>query len=221
MGNVLRQSLTRTLLSLLLSGLSLSTITAHAQVTATQRQLHRIDFALNGVGVFTKDVQGTNYQGVAITQRPSNTLGGLATLRYTRSPLMGFEFNYGYARYTENFLSTPSYITNGAQTNVSEVSVGYVLHGPTLVGLQTFGSAGIGTLIFHPTAGGGQGLPERARFAPYYAIGVEEPIFSSHFGVRAQFRQLFFTAPDFDQNYLTLNKRTFTSEPGVGFYVHF
>ena len=221
MGKVLRQSLFGTLLSLLfLSPFSPST-TAHAQVTATQRQLHRVDFALTGVGVFTKDVQGTNYQGVTITQHPSNTFGGLATLRYTKSPLVGLEINYGYARYTENFLSTPSYITNGAQTNVSEATVGYVLHGPSLVGLQTFGSAGIGALIFHPTAGGGQGLPERARFAPYYAIGVEEPLFSSHFGIRAQFRQLFFTAPDFDQNYLTLNKRTFTSEPGVGFYLHF
>lgn len=203
----------------LLSGLLVSS--ASAQVTATARQLHRLDLGVSGVGEITKSVEGTNYQGVDLTQRASTTLGALVTIRYTRSPLIGAEFNYGYARYTENFLSTPSYITGGAQTNASEATVGYVLHGPSLLGLQTFGSVGGGAIIFHPTAGGGQGLPERARFAPYYSVGVEEPLFSSHFGIRAQFRQIFFTAPDFDQNYLTLNKRTFTTEPGIGFYLHF
>ncbi len=219
MGNALPQSSKRTLLFCLLSGLLVSS--ASAQVTATARQLQRLDLGVSGVGEITKSVEGTNYQGVDLTQRASTTLGALVTIRYTRSPLVGAEFNYGYARYTENFLSNPSYITGGAQTNASELTVGYVAHGPSLLGFQTFGSGGIGAIIFHPTAGGGQGLPERARFAPYYAIGVEEPLFSSHFGIRAQFRQIFFTAPDFDQNYLTINKRTFTTEPGIGFYLHF
>ncbi len=219
MGKVLRQSSHWTLLFCLFSALSLSP--ARAQVTATGRQLQRLDLALSGVGVFTKNVQGTNYQGVTVSQNPSSTLGALGTVRYTRSPLLGVEFNYGYARYTENFLSTPSYITGGAQTTATEASFGYVAHGPQLLGFHTFGSAGIGAMIFKPTAGGGQGLPERARFAPYYAIGVEEPVFTNHIGLRAQFRQVFFTAPDFDQNYLTLNKRTFTTEPGIGIYVHF
>ncbi len=213
---VLRQSSRWTLLFFLSSGLFASV--ASAQVTATQRQLQRLDFSINGIGEFTKGVQGTNYQGVALTQNASSTLGALATLRYTKSHLVGFEGNYTYARYTENY---SGYIQGGAQTQASEYSLGYVAHGPSLLGLQSFASAGAGSIDFKPTAGGGQGLPERARLAYYYAVGLEEPLFSPHFGVRVQFRQVFFKAPDFDQNYLTLNKRTFTTEPGFGFYLHF
>ncbi len=216
---VLRQSSRWTLLFCLSSSLFASF--AAAQVTTLDRQLRRLDLSVNGVGQFTKSVQGINYQGVAITQNASNTLGALGTIRYTKSPLLGLEANYGYARYTENYLSTPSYITGGAQTRATEATLGYVAHGPDLLGLHTFGSGGVGSIIFTPTAGGGQGLPERARLAFYYAVGAEEPVFSSHFGIRVQFRQLFFKAPDFDQNYLTLNKQTFTTEPSVGFYLHF
>ena len=216
MGNVLRQSSRCALWFCLVSGLCVSS--AVAQVTATERQLRRLDFAISGVGEFTKNVQGTNYQGVNLTQEASNTLGALGTIRYTKSALVGAELNYGYARYTENY---SSYISGGAQTNVSEYTVGYVVHGPDLIGFRSFASGGLGSLAFTPTSGGGQGLPERARLAYYYDVGLEEPLFSSHFGVRAQFRQIFFKAPDFDQNYLAINKRTFTTEPGIGFYLHF
>ena len=200
---------------------SLFAPTAHAQVTATQRQLSRIDLSVNGVGEFTKSVQGTNYQNVSVTQKPSTTLGALITLRYTKSPFAGAEFNYGYARYSENFISNPTYITGAVQTKANEYTLGYVVHGPNLLGFQSFASGGVGSIAFTPTSGGGQGLPERARLAYYYAVGLEQPIFTSHLGIRAQFRQVFFKAPDFDQNYLTINRRTFTSEPGIGFYLHF
>lgn len=213
---VLRQTSRWTLWFCLSSGLFVST--AVAQVTATQRQLQRLDISVNGIGQFTKSVQGTNYQGVPVSQTASNTLGALVTVRYTKSPLLGLEGNFSYARFTEKF---SGYIPNGAQANASEYSLGYVAHGPSLLGLQTFASGGVGTLAFRPTPYGGQGLPARARLAVYYAIGVEQPVFSSHFGVRAQFRQVFYKAPDFDQNYLTINRRTFTTEPGIGFYLHF
>lgn len=213
---VLQQSSRWTLLFCLSSSLLVST--AHAQVTATQRQLQRLDLAVSGMGIFTKSVQGTNYQGVSVTQDTSNTLGALVTLRYTKSPLLGVEANYSYARFTEKY---SGYIVGGAQTNASEYTVGYVAHGPTLLGLQTFASGGVGTIAFRPTPFGGQGLPARARLAFYYSVGLEQPVFSSHFGVRAQFRQIFYKAPDFDQNYLTINQRTFTSEPAIGFYLHY
>ena len=215
MFKVLRQSSRWTLLFFFSSGLFAST--AQAQVTATQRQLQRLDLGVSGIGEFTKSVQGTNYQGVSLHQSGSSTLGALVTLRYTRSPLFGLEANYTYARYTENYTA---YI-KGAQANATEYSLGYVAHGPSLMGLHTFASAGLGSIAFRPTPYGGQGLPARARLAAYYDVGVEEPVFSKHFGLRAQFRQVFFKAPDFDQNYLTINKRTFTTEPGVGFYLHF
>jgi hypothetical protein len=56
--------------------------------------------------------------------------------------------------------------------------------------------------------------------AYYYSLGVDDAI-SPHFGFRAQFRQAFFLAPDFGQNYLTILHHTSTIEPGVGFYLRF
>ncbi len=198
--------------------------------TPLQRQLDRVDFAINGVGEFSKSVRGTNYQGVTFTQKPSNTLGALVTLRYTARPLIGFEFNYGYARYTEHMSNysplaptlTGDYLPGGAQTRASEVTFGYVAHGPDLLSLHTFASVGVGSFIFTPTTLGGQGLPQQVRALYYYDVGVDHPVLGSdHFGVRAQFRQKFYTAPDFGQNYLTIRKQSFTTEPGIGFYVKF
>ena len=55
----------------------------------------------------------------------------------------------------------------------------------------------------------------------YYTVGVEAPLLGNYLGLRAGFRQLIYLAPDFGQNYLTIKKRTFTSEPQVGIYLHF
>ncbi|MEO6802650.1 MAG: hypothetical protein ABI197_05310 [Granulicella sp.] len=192
--------------------------------TALERQLSHVDIAVSGAGQFTNTVTGTNYLGQKLSQEPSNTLGALVTIRYTHSPLIGFEFNYSYARYTQNFtVPVPgvSPILGGAQTNANEYTLGYVAHTPKLLGVQTFVAAGLGSIAFKGTPKGGQGLPEQARAAYYYAAGVEAPIGSPHFGVRAQFRQVFFLAPDFGQNYLTIKQRQITTEPAVGFYIHF
>lgn len=213
--------------------LLLSSTGARAQAapeTALDRQLAKVDLAVNGVGEFTKSVSGTNYQGVSFTQKPSNTLGALVTVRYTAKPLVGFELNYGYVRYTENFTNyhpraptdTGEYVQGGAQTKGDEYSVGYVAHGPTLLGYRSFGSVGVGSLVFTPTTYGGKELPQQIRALYYYDVGLEGNVLGSqHFGVRAQFRQKFFTAPDFGQNYLQIRKSTFTTEPGIGFFVRF
>jgi hypothetical protein len=196
--------------------------TARAQaapvVTPLERQLSRLDLGVAAVGQITGDVTGTNYLNQPLTQKASTTVGVLVSLRYTKSPFMGFEANYSQARYTENY---SSYIFGGAQTKASEYSLGYVAHLPSLLGLQPFAAAGAGAIAFRPTAGGGQGLPAQARMTYYYNIGVDDTLLSKHFGVRASLRQAFFKAPDFGQNYLTINQHTSTLEPTIGFYIKF
>jgi len=54
----------------------------------------------------------------------------------------------------------------------------------------------------------------------YYTVGAEDMV-SQHFGVRLQFRQLFYKAPDFGQNYLTIQQQTITSEPTFGFFLKY
>ena len=51
-------------------------------------------------------------------------------------------------------------------------------------------------------------------------LGVDSEV-AKDFGVRLGFRQAFFLAPDFGQNYLKIKKLTSTFEPTIGFYYHF
>jgi hypothetical protein len=189
---------------------------AHAQITFLDRQLSRIDVAGSGYASITKSVAGTNYLGEAVSDDAATTLGALVQVRYTKNPLVGFEFNYTYARFTQNFSIAPF----GVQSNSSEYTLGYVVHLPDLLGVKPFASVGAGTTAFKPTPLGGQGLPEIGRLTGYYDIGVDDQ-FLPHIGFRAQFRQAFYKAPDFNANYLTIDQRTFTSEPSAGVYFKF
>ena len=210
-----------------------------AQVETTlERQLHHLDLGISVIEVITGNTSGRNYanassapvQAQTLSTDSTNGTGGLVTLRYTRSPLLGAEFNYSFARYTTNFNPTSAVsgtlvpvAPGGVQANANEVTLGYVVHGPELagIGLKPFGSVGAGTTVFTPTTNGGLGLQQQGRATYYYAIGAEAPLLTSHFGLRAQFRQSFFLLPDFTANYLTIKQRTSSIEPSFGFYLHY
>lgn len=222
---LLRSSLFR---GCMLGSFALATVsTARSQTTALSRQLDRVDVAVNGIGTITRGVSGNNYNSQPVTLNAGTTVGALVTARYTKSPLIGFEFNYTYARFTEKYTGSPfstgtagSSALFGVQSNVSEYTLGYVAHLPTLLGVQPFASVGGGTTAFKPTPLGGQGLSEQARATYYYSVGADDQL-TRFFGVRAQLRQTFYKGPDFGQNYLTINQQTFTIEPGIGVYVKF
>lgn len=230
-------SLSRALLATATLLLSVSGVAA-AQTTPFSRQMSRIDLGISGAGQFNKTVSGTIVPTGApncystqtktgpctnvLTQYGSNTVGALLNIRYTAKPYVGIEFNYGWGRYTENYSPAP----NGAslfqiQTTANEYSFGYLVTPPhPIFGLQPFASVGAGTTQFKPTGGGGQGAPHQFRATYYYNVGVQKDIFSN-FGLRASFRENFFLAPDFGQNYLTILKRTTTIQPTAGFYLRF
>jgi hypothetical protein len=230
--NVRRSSCAWTLLLCSLATLAATTAKAQeSQHPTLDRQLDRVDLAISGVGLLNRSSSGTaivEAVPTTVTLSQSNTVGVLVTLRYTKSPFLGFEFNYGHARYDDNFspfgiLPPPGQpaLSAGVQQNTSEYTAGYVAHIRPVFGVKPFASVGLGTLAFRPTPGGGEGLINQARAAYYYSVGAEQTVLSPHFGIRVQVRQVFFKAPDFEQNYLTIQQRTSTFEPGVGFFVHF
>jgi len=185
-----------------------------APPTALEKQLNKVDLAVTAIGEISTSVSGIeqrdyNTSHTLLTIKPSSTVGELATVRYTQD-------------YT--FVPPPSQtiLTGGAQTGAHEVTFGYVAHlkyHP--LGITPFLGAGGGTIKFHPTPGGGQGLPFQYRAAYYYQAGLEDNFGSSPFGMRLGFRQLIYLAPDYLQNYLTITRRTRTSEPTIGFFVRF
>jgi hypothetical protein len=227
--NSSRQSCVWTFLFCLLGVFAGSTAQGQTE-SPLDRTLSHIDLGVSGVGEFTRDVSGTNYLGVPLKQTGANTFGALVTVRYTKSPWVGFEFNYGYSRYTQHYFyngsdpalqGTEPYVVGGVQTNNSEYTLGYVAHPRRqFFGMQPFFGGGVGLLRFKPTSGGGQGLQNQPAGVYYYNVGVEKQI-TEHFGVRGLFRQQFYLAPDFYQNYLTIQKYTSTIQPGAGFYIRF
>jgi len=225
--NLLRPSCARSVLFFLL--LTVAGSTAKAQTsqppTAFDRQLSRVDLGVVALGIFNKDSNGTatiNGKPTAVNLSPGNTAGALVTLRYTASPYVGFEGNYSYARYTDTFTPFGALPLGGVQQNAGEYTLGYVVHPrKKFFGFQPFASGGAGTIVFRPTPGGGLALPEQARAAYYISVGAEPTVLSPHFGILAQYRQVFFKAPDFETNYLTIQKQTTTFEPGFGFFLRF
>lgn len=188
--------------------------------------LSHVDLGIVGHGVLNQSSTGTvknsTQPSSTITINPGNTAGVLVTVRYTIKPLIGFEFNYDYARYNQKFtgVSGTSGVL-GIQNNAKEYTFGYVAHLHPISGFTPFVGGGAGTTAFRPTTQGGQGLLSQARATYYYSVGAENNFGSQHFGLRAQFRQKFFLAPDYGQNYLTILKRTSSIEPGIGFYIRF
>jgi hypothetical protein len=221
-------SLSRALLATATLFLSVTGIAA-AQTTPLSKQLSRIDFGISGVGEFTNTVSGpivpsgAANAGVVTSQFPSNTVGAMGNIRYVAKPYIGVEFNYGWARYNENYSPAP----DGSsvfqiQTTANEYSFGWIVTPPhPILGLQPFVSAGAGTTQFKPTGGGGNGAPHQFRATYYYNVGVQKEIANSNFGLRVAFRENFFLAPDFGQNYLTILKHSTTLQPNAGFYLRF
>jgi hypothetical protein len=224
-------SLSRALLATAILLLSVTGIAA-AQTTTTSgfaRQMSKVDLGISGAGEFNRSVSGpilpsgAPNAGVDTVQYASNTFGALVNIRYTAKPYVGIEFNYGWARYTANYATAP----DGSslfqiQTTANEYSFGYLVTPPhPIFGLQPFASAGAGTTQFKPTGGGGEGAPHQFRATYYYNVGLQKDLFNGNFGLRASFRENFFLAPDYLQNYLTILKHTTTYQPTAGFYLRF
>src|ERR1017187_8137455 len=238
--------------------------------TSFQKQLSRIDFAITAVGEISTPVSGieqrdahvvsvstvsnspaagtsttTSISSTLLNIKPSSTVGELGTIRYTAHPYLGFEFNFGNLRYTQDYTFTtttnfttvnnatsttttgtttshPNFLPGGVQAGVRELTLGYVAHLKYRpFGITPYLGAGGGTIRFKPTPYGGQGLPFQYRAVYYYQLGIEDTLPNSNFGMRLGFRQLIYLAPDFIENYLTITRRTRTSEPTIGFFVRF
>lgn len=178
-----------------------------------QKALTDKDLSVDGFYQMTSTASGNG-----ITDKTSKSAGAAAYFRRSYHWWLGYEIGYGYTRYTEHYTGR----VFGIQHNQHEFSGSYYVHGPhTIAGIQPFALAGASAVILSPSLNGGQNVPWQARPGINYGAGVNVPLLTPSFGIRLEYRGVFYKAPDFDRTYLTTNAWRNTSEPTGGIYFRF
>ncbi len=194
------------LLPVLLVGFAAS---ASAQV---QKVFRNDDVSVDGLYQFTSTASGNG-----ITDTATKSMGGEGSFRHSFNPLLGFEGAYTYARFSEKYTGQ----TFGYQHNLHDFSGSYYAHGPSALGMQPFVLAGFSALVFAPSLNGGQNVSWQWRPGVNFGAGVNVPVLTKYFGLRLEYRGVYYKAPDFGLAKLTTNSYRLTSEPMAGFYVKF
>lgn len=180
---------------------------------SAQSFLRNSDVSVGAFGQFTSDVSGNG-----ITLDTTKSLGGQAAFRHSYHWWLGFEGSYDYSRYAELYSNQRFPI----QHNTHEFAASYLVSAPIGVfGIRPFALAGISALVFSPTLNGGQNQSWQGEPALNFGVGLNHALLTSHFGIRIQYRGVFYKAPDFNQPALDTGESRLTSEPMAGIYLKF
>ena len=190
-----------------LAGLMLSS------AAQAQKALQNNDLSFDGFYQFTSTANGNG-----ISDRATKSGGAGAAFRHSYHWWLGYEVSYDYSRYTEYYTVQ----VFGIQHNQHEFNGSYYVHGPhTIAGIQPFALAGVSAVIFSPSLNGGQRAAWQPRPGINYGAGVNVPLLTSYFGLRFEYRGVYYKAPDFGRANLTTNAWRNTSEPMAGLYFRF
>ena len=181
-------------------------------------QESRSEISLQGTGFFTKDTTG---QGN--TERSTNTGGFLVGYRYNFNRWLAGEAAYGYDRNSQHYFTSSGLAR--IQANVHQATGGFVIHvpAPARFRLSPYVLAEGGALVFDPTNnlfGTVAGAQRQAKGVFVYGGGADFPLLK-HVALRAEYRGLVYSAPDFGLATLNTNTITHTAEPSAGLVVRF
>ena len=157
---------------------------------------------------------------MAFEDSPTESMGALATVRQSLHPWLGYEVNYSLYPFQREVFHHSLWRAEQRARGFR----GLFVAGPTLpiLGLQPFGTVGVGALIFLPTTVGGQKYNQQTRVPLLYEWVSTIPILTSHLGLRFQYRGLgLYKTPDFNAPLVTTNARRQTSELSLGAYLRF
>jgi len=181
-------------------------------------QESRSEISLQGTGFFTRDTTG---QGT--TQRATDAGGFLVGYRYHFNRWLAGEGVYGYGRNSQEYFAAGG--LSRIQSNVHQATGGLVfsLPAPAKFRIHPFVLAEGGALVFDPTGNAFGTVPGAQRqtvgvFA--YGGGADYPLFN-HVSLRAEYRGLVYSAPDFGFRDLNTNTTTHTVQPSAGIVFRF
>jgi hypothetical protein len=195
---------------------------SNAVAPAQAKAANEPEFSI-GAGFYEAMNQSTNGNGTQ--QTTTNSGGGMLEVRFIARPLMGFEFTYSYNAANQTIAPasncTAYFDCNSPpplKVKASEVGLDYVVS-------KKFGS-------FRPFAVGGLGFfissPDNSTYEvqtvvrPTYIFGggVDWAALA-HFGIRAQFRDNVYRAPNLSAFNDPTGQFTHTLQPMAGFYYSF
>jgi opacity protein-like surface antigen len=181
-------------------------------------QESRSEISLQGTGFFTKDTSG---QGT--TETTTNTGGFLVGYRYNLTRWLAAEAVYGYDRNTEHYFGSAA--SSRIQANVHQATGGFVVRLPTSPRFKfsPYVLAEGGALVFDPTGnvfGSVAGAQRQAAGVFAYGGGADFPLLK-HVALRAEYRGLVYSAPDFGLTTLNTNTVTHTAQPSAGLVIRF
>jgi len=181
-------------------------------------QESRSEISLQGTGFFTKDTSG---QGT--TETTTNTGGFLVGSRYNLTRWLAAEAVYGYDRNTEHYFGSAA--SSRIQANVHQATGGFVVRLPTSPRFKfsPYVLAEGGALVFDPTGnvfGSVAGAQRQAAGVFAYGGGADFPLLK-HVALRAEYRGLVYSAPDFGLTTLNTNTVTHTAQPSAGLVIRF
>jgi len=185
---------------------------------AAVAQESRSEVSLQGTGLFTKDTTG---QGT--TQHATDAGGFLVGYRYHFNRWLAGEGVYGYGRNTQEFF-TPAGLSR-IQANVHQATGGLVLSlpAPARFRIHPYVLAEGGALVFDPTGnafGSVTGAQKQTVGVFAYGGGADLPLFN-HVSLRAEYRGLVYSAPDFGIRELNTNTITHAVQPSAGVVFRF
>ena len=185
---------------------------------AASAQENRSEISLQGGGLFTK---GTTGNGTSYSATESGGL--LGTYRYHLNRWISVEGAYGYSVNTQKYaLSSGAFrIQSGIHDFAGSLVLNLPAHRHSRV--NPYLLAGGGALRFVPTNNQFNtlsGAQAQSRGAFVYGAGINYGIYKG-LSVRAEYRGLVYSTPDFGFGALTTNSVIHTAVPSVGLSFRF
>lgn len=168
----------------------------------------------------------TSTSGLGTSQNVKDSVGGMFEARYIRSTFIGGEFTYSYSNSATQTFTPKSGACGFTCANpatklsakASEIGLDYVAS-KKFGNLRPFAVGGIGFFITSP-ANSTYEVTTVVRPAIIYGGGADWS-FSPHFGIRAQFRDNLYKAPNLSALYPATGVYMHSSEPMGGVFYKF
>jgi hypothetical protein len=193
-------------------------LACHAQEVKPATPQFRFDAAVSG---FYQVTQSTN--GNFIRNDTTESGGALVTVRQPYRPWLGWEANVGYTKFYDAFNKGEV----KTESNVTDVTISYLVQAPSVYGVQPYASLGGGVVVFSPIQGTltnlltpQTSLPSQLVPEFTYNLGLNVPVFA-RLGVRGGMRSLIYKTPDFHQEVINNQRLRTTYEPYIGVYFRF